>query len=133
MTNSRYTLLGTEELDWTCDFCGKKEISICFVVVDNENGDIKRFGSSCIKKALHITSKDIRTSFENSTKEITSKYFNLVNPLEEEVRIIADTYRKENKLNQGFLPQTETTYWNLQKKLDELRIAEREEKKRFII
>lgn len=56
----RYRLLGKEELTHVCDFCHKKEISICYVVEDRETGDIKRFGSSCIKKALGLSSSEVK-------------------------------------------------------------------------
>lgn len=56
----KYKLLGKEEGFAICDFCGKKEISLLHHVIDTETGAAFVFGSSCIIKALKITSDEFK-------------------------------------------------------------------------
>jgi hypothetical protein len=121
MLNMKYKLLGKEELDWVCEFCGKKEISFCFTVQDMETGDIKRFGSVCIKKALKITSKELKDEIKVLVSDIKKEYNNQIFELQEKASIIMEKYRKENNYNIGFLPQTEIEYWGIENKISDLR------------
>ena len=55
----KFKLLGKEELETVCQFCNKKQIGISYTV-ETEDGEIKRFGSTCIKKALKISGSDFK-------------------------------------------------------------------------
>ena len=68
----KYKLLGKEELECVCQFCNKKQIGISFVV-ECEDGEIKRFGSSCVKKALKITSKEFNAIQAKSASALYCK------------------------------------------------------------
>ena len=74
----KYRLLGTEDMTWICDFCGKKEITTCYTVEDLETGEIRRFGSSCIKKALKITQKEVTELKNDAIERVKNKYKNII-------------------------------------------------------
>lgn len=75
MKELEYKLLGVEEFSCICDFCNKKQLTKSYVV-ESINGDIKRFGSSCIKKALKITQSDVSNLQYAAAKRLEQKILN---------------------------------------------------------
>ena len=109
----RYDFLGTEELDYICDFCGKKHISRCFVVFDNETGETLRFGSTCIVKALSITMTEVKAMASEKIEQIRQEYNAKIFELSKESHAIMQAYRKAKNFPIGFLPESEVHYWEL--------------------
>ncbi len=111
----RYELQGIENHDYICDFCGKKHISRCFVVLDRETGEVKRFGSSCIVRALGVSMKEIKADVARQIEEIRHEYYEKIYPISSESRSIMAAYRKAHDYPIGFLPESEKRYWELAK------------------
>ena len=105
MLAKRYELLGKEELDWVCEFCGKKEISLCYTVKDLDTGDIRRFGSVCIRKALGVTSKEIKEEIKANIEAIKAEYNPRINELLDKSYKLGDEWRKANDKVVGFPPE----------------------------
>lgn len=116
----RYELQGIENYDYICDFCGKKHISRCFVVLDKEAGEIKRFGSSCIVKALGVPMSEIKAEAQRKVFEIHSEYAERLYEIWLETSAIMKAYRKDHNYPIGFLPDTEARYWELCKEENRL-------------
>ena len=70
----RYKLLGIEESEWTCEFCHKMHINRCFTVRDLDSGDVMRFGSSCIRKALGIGTAQLKSMVAEKYNKIVDEY-----------------------------------------------------------
>lgn len=129
----RYELLGKEEVDCICDFCGTKEIGTAFVVKDLENGRVLKFGSTCIKKALQITTSEIKKEFQLHLDSFLNKCFEQQYPIWKEMEEIAQKYRKENNYPFGFLPNSEERYWDLHKQYNEIEKQKRKEKEKYTL
>ena len=70
----KYKLLGKEEFDTTCQFCNKKQIGMSYVV-ELESGEIKRFGSTCVRKALKISSSDFKKEQLKEARAFAQKIY----------------------------------------------------------
>jgi hypothetical protein len=73
-TLPKYQFLGIEEGEHVCEFCNRKHILYMYVVRDLDTGDIFRFGSTCIKKALGISSEDLKKVNKEFMKEYIEKF-----------------------------------------------------------
>lgn len=102
---NRYELLGIEEIECVCDFCGKREISISYTVRDMETSNILHFGSSCIKKALRVTTKDINNELKSKISEIRAHYMPRINALDDQGNALADRWREYIGISSGFPPE----------------------------
>ena len=111
----RYEFQGMENLEYICDFCGKKHISRCFVVFDNETGKTLRFGSSCIVKALSITMVEVKAMARERIEQIRHEYNEKMYALSYASDSIMRAYRKAHNYPIGFLPESEAHYWELKK------------------
>ena len=121
MIANRYELLGKEELGWICDFCGKKEISICYTVLDNKTGQTLRFGSTCIRKALGVPMKEIEAEKKANIAKIKDEYMPRIYALQDKGNEIADQWRKDNGKVVGSPPDNSEAgvFWDM---ADNLRI-----------
>ena len=111
----RYEFQGIENLEYICDFCGKNHISRCFVVFDNDTGETLRFGSTCIVKALSITMSEVKAMAREKIEQIRHEYNSKIYALSEKSDFIMREYRKANNYPIGFLPESETSYWELKR------------------
>ena len=102
MINGRYKLLGKEEMDCTCEFCGKKQITLSFTVRDLESDEVMHFGSSCIKKALGVTTPVINAEIKAERKAIYAEYDSRISAAVDLGCTLADQWRMENNVTTGW-------------------------------
>jgi hypothetical protein len=119
--NELYKLVGIEEINFYCQFCGKKETTKSFVVLNKVTGDFERFGSVCIKKALKISQKDLTIEINSLVDSIKTEYYSTINDLERNAKVIMNKYRVDNNYSAGFLPRSVSEYWILINQADLLK------------
>lgn len=95
--SAKFKFLGVEEGEDTCAFCHKMHITKMFVVQNLETGDIERFGSQCIKKALDISTSDITRAKNTMLKDVLKRQNDEIGALENETRKLKDVYIKSGK------------------------------------
>ena len=127
----RYRFLGMEEMDCICDFCGRRQITKAFIVEDLENGRILKIGSTCIKKALNITMREIKEEFSKHLESFFHDCYEKQYPIWKEMDAIMKDYRKKHNYPFGTLPESETRYWELDKQYQEIEKQMAEEKKKY--
>lgn len=128
----KYKLLGTEDMEWVCDFCGKKEISVCYTVEDTQTGMILRFGSSCIRKALKIGRSDLSKEIKIIKSSIQDKYRKLIFSFSGRLLDVTKECRAKYP-KAGFLPKECVEYWRLSYLESSLRKRMYREMERFYI
>jgi len=116
----KYTLLGKDEGTAICDFCHKKEITILYIVKDNDTGEIQYFGSTCIHKALKIGDnefKEMKAALELSELKkpcdfsIEKGTYLGVPSLKARIIINGKTYRRERTRTTEKEVMTDKGYW----------------------
>ena len=64
------TLTGERPVIAECNHCGAELVAKCFVVKNNETGDVLSLGSSCVKKYTGYTARQIRQQNDDYQVEI---------------------------------------------------------------
>lgn len=94
MLKNRYRMLGSEEAPVVCDFCKKKHVQRYWAVEDVVTGEVMRCGSSCIRRALQVTTKEFNYEIKEARQLVHVRYFDLSSDLEKRAEVARVAWRQ---------------------------------------
>ena len=105
MLKDRYRLIGSEEAPVICDFCKRKHVQRYWAVEDTVTGEILRCGSSCIRRALQVTTKEFNSEVRESQRRVHIRYCDLSRDLEKKAEAARVAWRQSVGKVVGFPPE----------------------------
>lgn len=105
MLKNRYRMLGSEEAPVVCDFCKKKHVQRYWAVEDTLTGEVLRCGSSCIRRALQVTTKEFNYEIKEVRQLVHVRYFDLSRDLEKQAEAARVAWRQSVGKVCGFPPE----------------------------